>query len=147
MKLTKKAISTVIVFFIVMTITSVTTALPVSSQTVSVEIVKAWPQWRRYKLSEHPYQILYAKAKNTGTEPVYIKVKFCVVWIEGAQTSEYWSYELELLTHPPTAKLVLILIPGPCGHYSVTATLWYKAAGALDYTPNGWKSFNFVVVE
>ena len=143
----QKAISTIIVFFMVMAVASVTVALPVSAQTVSVEIVKAWPQWRRYKLSEHPYQILYAKAKNIGTEPVYIKVKFCVVWVDGAETVEYWSYELELLPSPPTAKLGLILMPGPCGRYTVTATLWYKAAGALDYIQNGWKWFSFVVVE
>lgn len=125
--MTKNVISTVILVFMVMAVTSVTIALPVSAQTVSVEILKAWPRWRRLKLSEHPYQILYAKVRNTGTEAVFVKVKFFVEFIEGAQTSEYWSYELELLPHPQPIKLETpIFVPGPPGRYMLSAHLYYK---------------------
>lgn len=125
--MTKNVISTVIVVFMVMAVTSVTIALPVSAQTVSVEILKAWPRWRRLIPSEHPYQILYAKARNTGTEAVFIKVKFFVTWVEGIDTYEFWTEELELLPHPQPIKLeTTIFVPVNPGDYLLNAQLYYK---------------------
>ena len=126
MKLTKNVISTVIVVFMVMAVTSVTIALPVSAQTVSVEILKAWPRWRRLKLSQHPYQILYAKARNTGTEGVFVKVQFIVWHMESDEIVTYWSSELYLLPHPRPIKLEAICLPEHLGNYLLNARLYYK---------------------
>ncbi len=121
MRLTKNVMSSALIVFMVMAITSVTIMVPVSAQP---ELLRAWPKWKRLKLSEQPYQILYAKAKNTGTEGVYAKVEF-EIFAPGIGTFIISTKTVFLPPHPPPIKLEAIFPLPELGKYYITAQLYY----------------------
>ena len=141
MKLAKNVVSTALVVFMVMTITSVEIVLPVSAE--SVVLLDAYPKWRALRLSQHPNQILYAKVKNTRTEDVYVKVRFELV----DPSSDEYAVETDIVFLPShrAIKLKFILTDLYPGVLSVTVILYYSADG-INWLADGIKTFTFLVV-
>jgi hypothetical protein len=104
----------------------------------------AWPEWHVNLAGEE--QTLYSKIANSGEMAAMVKVKFTVDWIEGAETTEYWSNEMEVpgvYIDPETGDKVYPVVtvatdlfePGAEGDYTVTACLYFKAGGMTTYLP------------
>jgi len=143
MKLTRNAMSTALTAFMVIIMSSVAVALPASAQTISAELLEAWPKWRRLDLSEHPYQVFYAKVRNSGTEPVCVKVTFVItsltLVIHIVSTDEVW------LPTDSKQKLELTWAPPGPSKYFIRAILYYKTDG-IDWLEDGAKDFQFTAV-
>lgn len=128
MKLTRKPIAIALVALMVVAIASF--APPIAAQTASVELMQVKPKWKHLDLSENPYQILYAKVKNNGTEPVWVQVVFEVTSISGGVTS-YASDVAYLPAHPANPlRLEVTFKVGMPEKYHVAGTLFYKPEGA-----------------
>ena len=86
---------------------------------------RAWPEHRHYsiKKDEDPYQTLYARAKNLGTELIWIKVTFNITRDDGPWTLS----ETDAVKINPGEKADLSVnwIPS-LGKYHATATLQYS---------------------
>jgi len=128
MKLTGKTIAIALVAFTVTAIASFAT--PIAAQTASVELLQVKPKWKHLDLSENPYQILYAKVRNNGTEPVWVQVRFEVI-SPGYPTAFYLSNVAYLPVHPPNPLRLEVTfeVPGP-SKYHVAGILYYRAEGA-----------------
>lgn len=128
MRLTKKVCSIVLVL-VVIAMTSVVMVIPASAQTISVELKAAWPKWYRLDLSQHPYEIFYAKVRNTGTEPVYVRARFTIFDLQGLPVAALVTDIVLLPSHPlkPTTLMVEwgpLDLPAPA-YYDVIARLEY----------------------
>lgn len=141
--MTKNPISTAFAVFMVIAVTSVAIVAPASAQTTSVELAKIWPKWRKLPVSQE--QILYAKAKNKGTELVQVYVEFIIKQpfydVHVCYTDIMW-----LPPRPERPIVVLEVVfnpPGP-GRSNVLALLWYKAEGA-DWVVDGSATCEFTV--
>lgn len=146
MRLTKKVCSTVLVL-VVIAITSVVMVIPASAQTTSAELIDAWPKWYRLDLSKHPYQIFYAKVRNTGTEPVYVRALFTIFDLQGFPLATLVTDIVLLPSHPlkPTTLKVEwdpAVLPVP-GYYTVHAGLEYF--DGVYWAWGGSKMFEFIV--
>jgi hypothetical protein len=104
----------------------------------------AYPDWHVGAMGEE--QTLYSKIANSGDVGAWVKVKFTVTWIEGSETTEYWSNEAEIpgvYIDPDTGEKVFPLVivetdpfmPGAYGVHTVTASLYFKAGIITEYTP------------
>jgi hypothetical protein len=101
----------------------------------------AYPEWHVNLAGEE--QILYSKIASSGDMAAWVKVKFTVDWVEGAETAEYWSGETEISgvyiggdgkkVYPLEIVATDPFVPGPHGVYTVTAALYFKAGGMTDY--------------
>ena len=141
MKLTKKTVAIALAAFMVIAIASF--APPITAQTASAELMQAKPKWKHLVLSEHPYQIVYAKVRNNGTEPVLGMVEFvihCPGGIVLFLTEPMW-----LPVHPKPIVFTVSWGPELLGYYYGWATLYYRAEGA-DWIMDGRESFEFKVV-
>ena len=131
--MTKKTIAIALVAFMVIAVASF--APPITAQTASAELVQVKPKWKHLDLSENPYQILYAKVKNNGTEPVEVQVEFDVIGPLGIES--YLSDVASLPVHPPNPLRLSVefTVEWP-GKYYVAGVLFFKAEGA-DWTVDG----------
>jgi hypothetical protein len=128
MKLTRKTIAIALVAFTVTAIASF--APPIAAQTASVELLQVKPKWKHLDLSENPWQILYAKVRNNGTEPVLVQVEFEVI-SSAHGTTLYLSDVAYLPAHPPNPlRLEVTFEVGIPDKYYVAGILYYRAEGA-----------------
>jgi len=139
MKLTKRVASTVPIIFLVMAITLVAMALPVSAATLSANLLNA-----RY---DQQNQTLKAHVRNNGCTTVWVYVHFVIMDEFGLTVFEV-STNIQSLPSSGQNMVTWLEVfwpPPPPGRYYGTAYLYYGPSNAGPWTPDGLDSFAFTV--